>query len=149
MTLGQTLDKRRQWFHRRTIRPVRKRMHSKKKNPDFQKKEKKSLMTDITHYTIYHKSKRRAGFIPPASCLLRITTLWSQTAIPPPPPPPLHTGLGARTKWTKTNTWKTNCTFFKCRRNKTGICKYYVCRLVWVTGRIFSLLTTGASFRWT
>lgn len=42
-------------------------------------------MTDITHYTIYHKSKRWAGFIPPASCLLRITTLWSQTAIPPPP----------------------------------------------------------------
>ena len=41
-------------------------------------------MTDITHYTIYHKSKRRAGFIPPASCLLRITTLWSHTATPPP-----------------------------------------------------------------
>lgn len=71
-------------------------------------------MTDITH-TPYTTKARRAGLTPPSllcsvSCLLRITTLWSQTAIP-------HTGL-ERAARTKRTTHETNCTFFKCKRTK-------------------------------
>lgn len=62
-----------------------------------------------------------------------------------------HTGLGSaaevnkgglKEKKKKTHTWKQTVHFFFFFLNvaaQTGICKYYVCRFVWVTGWIFSL----------
>lgn len=39
----------------------------------------------------------------------------------------------------KNHTWKQTVHFFLNVGEQTGICKYYVCRFVWVTGWIFSL----------